>query len=57
MGVAGLLTVVPPLEDVGAVFGLGLIVWFIAVGRTLIKDRTMAPEPSRGSQPAHSLSV
>ena len=39
MGVAGLVTVVPALEEVGAVFGLGLIVWFVAVGITLIKDR------------------
>ena len=31
MGVAGLVTVVPALEDVGAIFGLGLIVWFVVV--------------------------
>ncbi|MDJ0664021.1 MAG: DUF4386 family protein [Acidimicrobiia bacterium] len=46
MGIAGLATVVPALEDVGAVFGLGLIVWFIAVGMTLIKEPTVTPEPS-----------
>ena len=40
MGVSALLTIVPALEDVGAVFGLGLIVWFVAVGITLIKDRS-----------------
>ena len=57
MGVAGLITVVPSLEDVGAVFGLGLIVWFIAVGRTLIKERTLTPGPSDTSQPARPLSV
>ena len=54
MGVAGLVTVVPALENVGAVFGLGLIVWFTALGRTLIKD-------ARGSlndpRPATSLGV
>ena len=44
MGVAGLATVVPALEDVGAVFGLGLIVWFIAVGINLIKDRGRSAE-------------
>lgn len=38
MGVSALVTIVPALEDVGAVFGLGLIVWFAAVGITLIKD-------------------
>ena len=49
MGVAGLATVVPALEEVGAVFGLGLIVWFIAVGINLIKNRATLPE-----QPASS---
>ena len=49
MGVAGLVTVVPALEEVGAVFGLGLIVWFVAVGITLIKDRGRPAE-----QPASS---
>jgi len=38
MGVSALLTIVPALEDAGAVFGLGLIVWFVAVGITLIKN-------------------
>lgn len=41
MGVAALATVVPSLEDVGAVFGLGLIVWFIAVGTTLLRDASL----------------
>ncbi len=56
MGVAGLATVVPALEDVGAVFGLGLIVWFTAVGITLIKDRARLPEHSTGSRLDLSLS-
>jgi len=38
MGVSALVTIVPALEDVGAIFGLGLIVWFVAVGVTLIRD-------------------
>ena len=42
MGVAGLATVVPPLEPVGAVFGLGLVVWFTRVAMTLVRD----PVPS-----------
>ena len=56
MGVAGLVTVVPALEDVGAVFGLGLIVWFIAVGITLIKDRGRPDEQpaSRRLETAHA---
>lgn len=46
MGVAGLVTIVPPLEDVGAIFGLGLIVWFAAVGVALIKDRSRSADPA-----------
>ncbi|MDX2343977.1 MAG: DUF4386 family protein [Acidimicrobiia bacterium] len=57
MGIAGLVTVIPPLEDVGAVFGLGLIVWFIAVGRTLLKDRATTRQPSDSQGPAPSLTV
>jgi len=36
---AGLVTVVPGLEDVGMVFGLGVIVWFAAVGVNLLRNR------------------
>lgn len=39
-GVAGLVTVVPGLEPVGAVFGLGLIAWFIGVGLNLLRSGT-----------------
>ena len=35
--VSGLITVVPGLEDVGMVFGLGLIVWFAWVGIVLLR--------------------
>lgn len=39
-GLGGLLTILPPLgETPGAVFGLGAIAWFIAVGVTLLRDR------------------
>lgn len=34
---AGLVTVVPGLEDVGMVFGLGLIVWFVGAGAALLR--------------------
>jgi hypothetical protein len=40
MGVAGLVTVVPPLQDAGVVFGLGLIVWFVGVGASLLRDQS-----------------
>lgn len=36
-GVAGLITVIPGLESIGAVFGLGLIVWFVWVGMILLR--------------------
>jgi hypothetical protein len=39
-GLGGLLTVLPPLGEVaGAVFGLGAIAWFIAVGLALLLKR------------------
>ncbi|PXW72796.1 uncharacterized protein DUF4386 [Loktanella sp. PT4BL] len=39
-GLGGLLTILPPLGDIaGAVFGLGAIAWFIAVGLTLVFER------------------
>ena len=39
-GVGGLVTVVPGLEAVGALFGLGMIVWFVAVGVLLVRTET-----------------
>lgn len=49
-GVAGLVTVVPPLEEVGAVFGLGLIVWFGWLGTFLVRD-SRHPTDDRVRQP------
>jgi hypothetical protein len=50
-GVAGLITIIPPLEEVGAVFGLGLIVWFAWLGTILLSDSrdpaAVAPGPQR----------
>ncbi len=45
MGLAGIVTVVPALEDVGAIFGLGLIVWFVGVGLRLL---SLDPVPAHG---------
>lgn len=42
IGVAGLLTVVPALEVLGFIFGLGLIVWFVWVGIFLLRSRPIA---------------
>ncbi len=37
-GAAGLATILPPLGEVaGALFGLGAIVWFVAVGAALLR--------------------
>ncbi len=44
-GVAGLITIVPPLEPVGAIFGIGLIVWFTWLGTVLLSDSQ--PKPTR----------
>lgn len=54
MGVAGIVTVIPPLEDVGAVFGLGLVVWFTAVGIFLLRTPAQSPlfVDSANAQPA-----
>lgn len=46
MAVAGLATVVPSLEDVGIVFGLGLIVWLGWVGVIMLRSSsTMSANP------------
>lgn len=37
VGSAGILTVVPPLADLGAIFGLGQIVWFVWAGFVLLR--------------------
>ena len=41
-GVAGLLTVVPPLKDLQIVFGLGSIVWFAWVGIVMLRSSPSA---------------
>lgn len=47
IGVAGLVTLVPQLELVGAIFGLGLIVWFVWVGITMLRGESPAIAGSR----------
>ncbi len=39
---AGLLTVIPVLEVLGAVFGLGLIVWFVWLGVVMLRSSPSA---------------
>lgn len=49
-GLAGLLTVFPPLGDAaGAVFGLGAIAWLIAVGISLATGTIPAPPAQDGT--------
>ena len=38
VGVAGILTIVPALEDLTAVFGLGQIPWYIGLGIILLRN-------------------
>lgn len=45
IGVAGILTVVPALHDLGSVFGMGFIVWFIWAGVWMLGRR-----PERAAQ-------
>lgn len=37
-GLAGAVTIVPAFEPVGAVFGLGLVVWFVWLGVVLLRS-------------------
>lgn len=39
VGGAGIVTTVPALSELGAIFGLGSIVWFIWVGAVLLRSR------------------
>lgn len=39
VSLAGVITIVPGLSDVGAIFGLGSIVWFAWVGIVLLRGR------------------
>ena len=52
-GVAGLVTVIPALEAVGAVFGIGLIAWFVWVGALLLNDNTPGAPPTSEKRAEH----
>jgi Domain of unknown function (DUF4386) len=50
-GVAGLLTVVPTLEVLEAVFGLGLLAWFVWAGIVMLRaGPTRAPSTVSGDE-------
>jgi len=38
MGLAGLITVLPALGELGAIFGLGSIVWFVWLGVVMLRN-------------------
>ena len=43
-GIGGLATLLPPFGDAaGAIFGLGAIAWFVAVGTVLLGSKDAAP--------------
>ena len=42
ISVAGLLTLVPALEMMGVIFGLGSIVWFVWVGIVMLRGSPSA---------------
>lgn len=37
IGLAGILTIAPPLRDLGAVFGVGQIFWFAVIGVVMLR--------------------
>jgi hypothetical protein len=50
IGVSGTLTIVPPLEIFGAVFGIGLIVWFAWLGVVMLRGYPDEPTPMLSAQ-------
>jgi hypothetical protein len=50
MALAGLVTVIPALEVVGAVFGLGLIVWFTWLGVIMLRQPEAEPNSHRSDR-------
>lgn len=47
--VCGLVTVIPGLSDVGMVFGLGSIVWFVWVGLVLLRSSAESTETTEAT--------
>lgn len=48
-GVAGIITVVPALEAIGAAYGLGLIVWFAWLAVFLLRETSPDDDPAMSS--------
>jgi len=43
VGAVGIVTLIPALTELGAVFGLGSIVWFLWIGKSLMLDNVSKP--------------
>ena len=58
IGAAGVLSVVPPLKDLGYGFGLLQIVWFVWLGIVMLRTTSRAADPAmervQGVEPASS---
>ena len=46
-GAAAVMTIVPALEPIGAVFGVGMIGWFTGSGMALLRDEERSPRAVR----------
>lgn len=58
VGSAGVVTALPSLGQLGAVFGLGAIVWFIGVGIVMLRDPSNAAiERSESLAPRHKANA
>jgi hypothetical protein len=57
VGVAGILSVVPALRDLGYAFGVLQIVWFVWIGVVLLRARPRAAEAPRGAESPRAVGV
>lgn len=53
-GAAGLATLIPGASDAGAVFGIGMIVWFTAVGTVLTSRARKDQSTAAATQPVQA---
>jgi len=45
IGIAGIISTLPPLNLLGALFGIGQIIWFVWIGLILLRDRGSLQPP------------
>jgi hypothetical protein len=51
-GAAGVLTVAPPLDAFGALFGIGQLVWFVWLGAFMLRQSPVAAPSRDDREPA-----